>query len=192
MQDSKSICPVCGLKNEENSDQCAFCDLKLLKYDLITIKDIDNYKKSLSEYKKAFVIENKTLKSYGVERDNVVIPNTVEIIGDSCFRRHLTMKEVTIPAQVKSINSNSTRNKTQANNGAFELCRFLEQVHFEKKSCLEEIGRYAFFMCANLKKIDGLPDRSVFIGTKAFSGCPQSLIDDIKRHKNYIFEDGWF
>ena len=67
-----------------------------------------------------------------------------------------------IPRKVKKIGGNGYFN------GAFEYCRNLRSVVFEKGSELTEIGDSAFRECKNMQKIF-LPDNLREIGKEAFS-----------------------
>lgn len=192
------VCPVCGLENDNESIKCTACGMLLLKYPLVSIIDIEMYKKLLentaAQNDKTFDIQEKVLQRYNGYKKSVIIPSSVEIIGDYCFTKapNNIIEEVRIHANVKCINSLSTRDSSiPSNNGAFEMCKSLKRIIFDEGSTLREIGRYAFYYCSNLEMISGLPNHPVFIGRHAFSGCSKSIIKEIAKHKNYIFEDKW-
>lgn len=192
------ICPVCGLKNDDGELKCVACGMFLLNYPLVSVNDIERYKTLLEETVNhnngAFEIQLKVLLRYKGDKTSIVIPRTVEILGDHCFTKapKNNIEEVIIHKNVKCINSFSTKNSPiPSNNGAFDMCKSLKRVIFDKDSTIQEIGRYAFYNCANLESIIGLPNHPVFIGRHAFSGCSKDLINEIAKHKNYIFEGGW-
>ena len=192
------ICPVCSFNNSNEQSRCTSCGMLLLNHPLVSVADVEHYKALLAEKtaqnESDFEVSGGVLTLYKGERARVVIPPTVEVIGDHSFTKtpHVAVQEVTIPAGVITVNSRSTHTSTNpANNGAFEMCKSLRRVVFAEGSRLEEIGHFAFWSCENLESIEGLPEHEVFIGRHAFKGCPESIIREVGRHKNYVFEDGW-
>lgn len=86
---------------------------------------------------------------------NTVIPDTVEIIGESAFAHNENIYEILIPSSVKTIEQN-----------AFYYCENLEKVYIENG--LETIGHCAFGSCSFASIF--LPNTIINIGGYAFYG----------------------
>ena len=192
------ICPVCSFNNNNEQSKCASCGMLLLRHPLVSVGDVERYRTLLAEKTAQndndFVVQGGVLTLYRGERTVVSIPASVSVIGDHSFTKtpRAAVEEVIIHSGVTSINSRSTRSSTNpANNGAFEMCKSLRRVVIADGSRLEEIGRFAFWSCENLESIVGLPEHEVFVGRHAFKGCPKEIINEVRRHRNYVFEDGW-
>lgn len=89
--------------------------------------------------------------------DNIVLPDSVEIIEPTAFGRCRNLKSVTLSKNLKQIGE-----------CAFISCRSIEKIEFPEG--LVEIGDNAFLNCENLKKIK-IPDSVKKIGKNVFSGC---------------------
>lgn len=87
----------------------------------------------------------------------------LESIGEHAFDGCSSLKEIVIPAGVKTIDKN-----------AFANCSALEKVTYavdvDKNLSITSIGSYAFFKCSKLAKID-LPDSLKVLGTYAYQYC---------------------
>lgn len=103
--------------------------------------------------KNTLIIDGESIK------DELTIPDTIVEIKDFSFQYWYWLKTVKIPEGVISIGE-----------GAFNSCRNLETIKFEKNSKLSIIGKYAFFNCVGLSRII-LPDNVEIIGESAFYGC---------------------
>lgn len=94
-------------------------------------------------------------------RDNnireIVVPEGVALIGDSCFRECAGLKSVILPTTLREIGS-----------FAFSWCSSLEVIHLPDS--VESIGDEAFFNCKSLKEIN-IPANLKFVGDSAFSWC---------------------
>ncbi|MCR4945497.1 MAG: leucine-rich repeat protein, partial [Lachnospiraceae bacterium] len=88
---------------------------------------------------------------------SVVIPNTIEKIGNSAFYDCSLLTAVDIPDSVIEIEES-----------AFNGCTSLETVHFGKN--LKKIGTSAFFNCSKLNNVV-LSDNVETIGAQAFYSC---------------------
>lgn len=202
-----AICPVCNTDTKES--RCHVCDMEILEANLVSLNDIDTYKKEIESRKNqrinAFVpsdTDKRILARYNGKESYIKIPEAFNVIGDGCFRdarNFLNIKTVFIPKGVVSINSYSLMESQQpGHNGAFAFCENLETVIFEEGSCLQEIGKMAFYNCIRLKKIEGLEKTvgTVKIDTGAFSRCNKEIIKHlIALDKNYpgkfIFYSDW-
>ena len=87
----------------------------------------------------------------------VVLPDTLESIGDYTFSNNNSLTEIHIPDGVKSIGS-----------GAFYGCYILRTVTLGKS--LETIGSRAFQLCMALAEIQ-FPEGLKSIGSQAFNRC---------------------
>ena len=110
----------------------------------------------------------------------IVIADSVEKIGGSCFRDLYQLTTVDMGNGVKKIGPNAfdscsnLREITFSNSlrtlqkGAFEDCEALEQIHLPES--LLEIGKYCFSNCRALSRIT-LPDSVVTVREGAFDEC---------------------
>lgn len=131
-------------------------------------------------------IEGKKVKKLGegsigntpLGINKVIIPNTVEEIGQSAFAQLTELKEIEIPESVKKIGeyafmltglkSISIPDGVEViGNQAFNVCFELEKVNLGKN--VKIIGEEAFNQCSNLKKIN--LDNVETIGKGAFTEC---------------------
>jgi hypothetical protein len=92
---------------------------------------------------------------------SLILPDTVETIGNYAFYNCASLKSVQLPAALASIG-----------NYAFQNCSALASV--ELPAALTSIGSYTFQNCSALSRLD-LPEDLKTIGAYAFSGC-RSLI----------------
>lgn len=104
-----------------------------------------------------------TLVKYNGKNPNVVIPDGVEIIGDSAFAEHsladdaIPIKSVVMPNSVLGICD-----------GAFTSCSNLESVVMSDH--IRTLGVAAFSFCSSLKTLE-LPETLTNIKAKTFYGC---------------------
>ena len=103
----KMQCELCGgieiLKNDQGFFQCQSCGCQYTLEQakaLIGTVIINNY---AAPEKSDFVINGGILRRYTGNDERVVIPDGVVEIGERCFSRNLTLKEVIIPNTVQSI-----------------------------------------------------------------------------------------
>ncbi len=102
-------------------------------------------------------LQEGRLISYVGNDKNVVVPDSVCIIGDSAFERNLIndITTVVLPATLTSIE-----------NGAFDGCENLENIHLP--SSLTTIGNQAFSGCYSLSKDFTIPASVVNMGNNPF------------------------
>ena len=112
-------------------------------------------------YSEDFDIEGKVLKKYKGKNREVVIPNSVEIIGGNAFSERDALsgwlENVTIPNSVKNIGA-----------CAFEWCGALENITIPNS--VTDIGAYAFCYCSSFTRIT-IPNGVTRIGGGTFYGC---------------------
>ena len=89
----------------------------------------------------------------------VVIPEGITVIGETCFYMLDNLKTVHIPASVTTISSKG-----------FNRCYALTDVIFAENSMLTTIGDLAFSECESLVSIV-LPKSALNLGSGLFSGC---------------------
>ena len=102
-------------------------------------------------------IESASLSTLFKNLKNVVIPDSVTLIGDYAFNGCKNLTSVTIPESVAHIGK-----------GAFSSCSNLTSVTIPKS--VAHIGEGAFSSCSNLTSVK-IPDGVTEIGKGAFNGC---------------------
>lgn len=136
------------------------------------------------------IVAGKLIKYKGALRD-VVIPDTVTIIGEMAFNDLEGIRKVTIPKSVTSIEDSAFQNcknlkrvnmpKSVTSIGSFDACAFehcssLKTAGPIGSGCDYEFGwtksipPFAFAGCIGLESIT-LPDSITSIGPGAFSRC---------------------
>ena len=93
--------------------------------------------------------------------------STLVGIANETFAGCKSLKTIRIPKSVSYIGDNKALTTI---NGAFNGCKLLEAVTFEKDSQLKQIGNFAFNGCEKLTTIS-LPESVNQIGSSAFKGC---------------------
>ncbi len=108
---------------------------------------------------------------------NVVIPNTVEILGNYCFDGCSNLKSVTL-----------SKNISQIPNYAFQNCTSLESIEFLAGTT--SLGQYAFSGCTSLESVSMKNNLSV-ISDYCFQGCEKlkdiTLSNKITQIGSYAF-----
>ena len=106
-----------------------------------------------------FSKDGKTLLQFptGKKETNYTIPNSVESIGSSAFKKCTGLTSVTIPDSV-----------TKIDNYAFEGCTGLTSVTIGNG--VKEIGDSAFEGCTGLTSVN-IGNGATFIGSYVFLGC---------------------
>ncbi len=180
-------CTNCGSEQQVDSEKeamiCSSCGEPI-----ITQRAIDYYNSthdslagSLTTYNddfKDFLIRDGKLESYSGSSVNVVIPNSVTIIGDSAFKDFSALERVIIPNSVYRIED-----------FAFSGCSGLSNITIPYS--VISIGNYAFFGCSKLSSII-IPNSVKIIGDYAFSNCygltNVTIPANIPRQGVYIFQ----
>ena len=90
---------------------------------------------------------------------NVILPESLQIIGSAAFRGCEILEVIEIPASVVQINGD-----------AFMYCYQLGAVTFEGGSILKYIGGWAFAYCSLITELE-IPSSVNSIGGRAFIGC---------------------
>lgn len=117
-----------------------------------------------SDDAKNFIVLRGVLKNYTGKKTQLMIPETVSVIGDGVFSGNESIESVVIPEGVKRIGGK-----------AFEGCRNLKDITIPES--MEYIGDYAFSGCESLRKIV-IPDRVTEMGEGVFSDC--SVLSSVK------------
>lgn len=110
-----------------------------------------------------FKITDGVLTSYNGSNKNVIVPDSVRIIGECAFRGNMSIISVSLPESVVAIEKS-----------AFMHCHSLKDINLPEG--LIEIGFMAFCCCLSLESIT-LPNNLKRIGGSAFDSC--YLISDI-------------
>ena len=100
-------------------------------------------------YSKTFYINNQEIKK------DLVIPNTVDSIGDYAFYRYSSLITVTLPNSVTNI-------------GDFAFCDCSSLTTITLPNSVRSIGRCAFANCSSLTSIN-IPESVIHVGSAAFS-----------------------
>lgn len=141
---------------------------------------------------KNFVIEKRILKKYKGHNQDVVIPNEVEIIAESAFKNHHTIKSVYIPEGVTKINDFS-----------FSNCNSLQRVSLPNSIVF--CGDYSFGCCVpgNCYKncyYLGNEDNPYYLLLKEYSDIENTpkihektklIIDGVGRHFDKLPENAY-
>ena len=113
---------------------------------------------------------------------NILLPKSLEIIGNESFRGCSNLTEMIIPINTKQIGESAFRDcismkRLEIENScikigerAFENCAVLEEIILP--SGLTEIYGGVFNSCKSLKNIN-LPEKLTILGESAFSDCDQ-------------------
>ena len=132
----------------------------------------------------------------------VLLPDTLQSIGDEAFYYCSSLTSITIPEGVTSIGSSAfsgcssltfitiPESITSIGSSAFDDCSSLEIVDFGENSQLTSIGNSAFRGCRSLNSIT-IPDSVTSIGRYAFNDCSSLTSITIPSSVTSI-EDGAF
>ena len=92
----------------------------------------------------------RQLSNEEIKKEQYVIQDGIEMIGDSCFNYCTDLKEINIPNSVTYIGEN-----------AFYNCELLEKINIPNS--VTSIDECAFYCCTSLKKIT-IPNSVTWIG----------------------------
>lgn len=112
---------------------------------------------------------------------SVTIPDNITYIGEECFVRCTSLKEVKLPTHITAIPNGtfagSKLTSFTVNDGvtsigrkAFLKCTSLKTLTISDNSNLERLDEYAFWGCTSLQKVT-LPASIKEIGAYAFNQC---------------------
>lgn len=135
-----------------------------------------------------FVIRGGVLEKYNGAATEVVVPNSVKIIGAYAFRNCIGITSVVLPDSVQEIGESAFRDCTaltsvvipdsvqKIGSHAFENCKSLASVKIPDS--VQKIGDHAFAYCKSLASVK-IPDSVQKIGDYAFYGCSSLTIVEI-------------
>lgn len=137
---------------------------------------------------KNFEIEGDVLKKYLGKSSSVIIPDTIRVIGEHCFKGYSFIKQVKIASSVEYIGKPKSK-LDMNNNGAFEGCKGLKSIFFAENSKLKSIERYAFYGCTKLQNVIGFPKIDT-VEFKSFGKCSLDEISTsiIRNNTTYLSE----
>ena len=132
-----------------------------------------------------FSIRNRVLRKYTGNGTDIVIPESVTIIGDNAFKGCNSITSISIPDGVEQINKSAFMNceslasvrfpesLTVVGDSAFEGCKRLIEVLLPES--VKTIGTKAFYYCLNMETIT-IPNGLESVGESAFGDC-HSLVE---------------
>lgn len=144
-QDGVFVCQTCGCKYSVEEAR------KMMIEGTVSIDGVVKTKNDDFE-----VRAGELIAYHGAETD-VIIPNSIKIIGNICFQSMQGIESVTIPEGVYKIRG-----------AAFRGCSGLKKITFPQS--LAEIEGAAFEGCTSLKSVQ-LPDDIQAIGSQCFQNC---------------------
>jgi hypothetical protein len=133
----------------------------------INVNDLPNEAKKFiddiyEEFDTDFEIKNNVLVKYHGNKDSIIIPNNVKVIGEYAFEDNIKLKTVTFSDSVEVVQKYS-----------FKGCSNITYVLLGKKT--KELGEKAFADCTNLRRIH-IPESLKKIGEGCFYKC-KSLVE---------------
>lgn len=131
-----------------------------------------------------FVIRGGVLEKYNGAAMEIVVPNSVKIIGEDAFTGCIGITTVVLPDSVQEIRSGSHER------GAFAGCTAMTSIVIPNS--VQKIGSLAFKDCKSLASVT-IPDSVQTIGWGAFSGCSSltsvKIPDSVQKIGSGAFED---
>ena len=137
----------------------------------------------------------RQLSNEEIKKEQYIIQDGIEMIGDGCFNYCTGLKEITIPNSVTYIGKNAfygcellekiniPDSVTYIGNNAFSLCKSLKEVTIPNK--IRYISDNTFNKCIHLKKIN-IPSSVSDIGDCAFMNCESLEEIDISNNVTSI------
>lgn len=122
-----------------------------------TTYSIENDLLILTEQKK--VVEYVYAQNEDCNVESIEVPAGIEVIGLRCFADLTTLKSVTIPDSVKSLEGS-----------AFRGCKQLSTIALGEESSLQEIGASAFKGCTALTSF-AIPEGVTQLSANVFEDC---------------------
>ncbi|MGN0607206.1 MAG: leucine-rich repeat protein [Oscillospiraceae bacterium] len=109
------------------------------------------------------------------ELEEVILPDSIEYIGDTAFKGCKSLKSINIPDSVSYIGQ-----------WAFTDCISLKEISFSEN--LSFIGGYAFEGCTSLEKATFAPDAPIECLGNAFLNCSSLKEANVPNNVTYIQE----
>ncbi|MDO4466968.1 MAG: leucine-rich repeat protein [Bacillota bacterium] len=150
----------------------------------------------------SFTIENRTLKKYEGNEENVIVPEDVKVIADYAFSHAKQMKHIVLPNTLEEIGDGAFYDCEQLETidipdtvyylgmGVFSRCLHLKKVKLSNK--LRTIPKITFYQCTNLQEIN-FPKNIQKLGRACFQQCThlQRLVlpDSIVNIEENAFDD---
>ena len=120
----------------------------------------------------------RQLSNEEIKKEQYVIQDGIEMVGDDCFAYCTDLKEIIIPDSVPYIG-----------NGAFYGCRNLKKINIPNS--VTYIGDWCFAYCTDLKEIN-IPNSITYIGTYAFYNCISLKSISIPNAFTYIGDSAFY
>jgi hypothetical protein len=175
----KLQCELCGsvdiIKVSQDEFQCQHCGCK---YSANQVREIISGEIIIRQ--PDFQIVGGKLIRYSGESDEIIVPDTVSVIGESAFENCSAITKVTLPETITAIGDQAFQNCHKLSyinlpeglltvgDRAFYECRNLHSITLPNSLC--SIGEYAFYRCYLIGKVY-LSDEIIDIGEGAFSEC---------------------
>lgn len=169
------------------SNAFAYCSLNcIIISDKLTNRDAsafwDNCIKNIIIAEGSETVTSKMIISDKGDRskiEKVIIPNSVDKIGEEAFRNCSSLTQIELPECISIIS-----------NRIFDGCTNLKQVKIGNK--LMKIGSLAFNGCSNLNNVT-IPESVTSIGVNAFAGCSNltniTIPEGVMSIENSVFKN---
>ncbi len=132
------------------------------------------------KYIQSFAFRGEAVNDTNIKKiEKIILPNTLEIVGQSCFEGMPSLKSVNIPKSLKIIEY-----------CMFADCPALEEVHIPNDAELECIASFAFENCPSLKYVN-IPAGVKSIGEGPWRECTSLVgINVTSMNENFMSKDG--
>lgn len=162
-----------GMVFDTDAQKLIFCSLLKTEAEVPeNVKEIEEHAFSPGHDARYLVVTSSLRK--------VVLPDSVERIGENAFRYCQKLEEIRLPKMLKTLGANAFEGcsslksvelpdrLTRINKEVFLECRGLTQIRLPAK--LRKIGKHAFRRCKNLREIE-FPEGLTDIEHLAFESC---------------------
>ena len=151
-------------------DDCIICEIEPLGNIIY-----DDYNNKLVTDRIKIV---RQLSDEEIEKEQFIIQDGIEMIGNDCFAYCTSLKKINIPNSVTCIND-----------GAFWCCNNLKEINIPDS--VTYIGKDAFYDCESLEKIT-ISNNIRYIGLDVFYNCTSLKSITILNAFNYIDEFAFY